>query len=129
MAERDLARLVAGLSPRLDPEPWVFTCFGLPLPADLRPLMTFREDAGETVVISPAAARRLGLADRPVFRRIVLEVNSSLEAVGLTAAVAGALAAERISANVVAALHHDHVFVPEERASEAMACLRCLSAG
>ena len=50
-------------------------------------------------------------------------MTSSLEAVGLTAAVAGALAAEGISANVVAAFHHDHVFVPAGRAAEAMACL------
>ena len=28
-----------------------------------------------------------------------------------------------IAANVVAAFHHDHVFVPEARAADAMACL------
>jgi hypothetical protein len=55
-------------------------------------------------------------------------VDSSLEAVGLTAAVAGALAAAGISANVVAAFHHDHVFVPADRGVEAMACLDRLRA-
>ena len=54
-------------------------------------------------------------------------MQSSLEAVGLTEAVAVALTAEGISANVVAAFHHDHVFVPAERAQEAMACLAALS--
>jgi hypothetical protein len=56
-------------------------------------------------------------------------VHSSLEAVGLTAAVAGALTAAGISANVVAAFHHDHVFVPADRAEAAMAQLDLLRAG
>ena len=56
-------------------------------------------------------------------------MHSSLEAVGLTAAVAAALAEAGISANVVAAFHHDHVFVPAERAEEALDCLRRLGGG
>jgi hypothetical protein len=128
MAERDLARLVAGLAPRLDPDPWVFVTLPEP-PADLDPLMTFREDEGVTCILRPDDARALGLPDRPAFRRITLGVHSSLEAVGLTAAVAGALTAAGISANVVAAFHHDHVFVPADRAEAAMAQLDLLRAG
>jgi hypothetical protein len=119
VAERDLGRLIEGLSPRLDPAPWVFVSLARP-PAELEALMTFREDEGVTCILPPEAAKRLGLPDAPVFRRITLGVQSSLDAVGLTAAVAGALAAAGISANVVAAFHHDHVFVPTERAEEAM---------
>jgi uncharacterized protein len=59
--------------------------------------------------------------------RITLGVHSSLAAVGLTARVADALAAQRISANMVAAFHHDHVFVPWERRDEALAILRELA--
>ena len=55
-----------------------------------------------------------------MFRRITLGVRSSLEAVGLTAAVAAALTDAGISANVVAAFHHDHVFVPADRAEAAL---------
>jgi hypothetical protein len=128
MAERDLARLVAGLAPRLDPDPWVFVTLPGP-PADLDPLMTFREDEGVTCILRPDDARALGLPDRPAFRRITLGVHSSLEAVGLTDAVAGALTAAGISANVVAAFHHDHVFVPADRAEAAMAQLDLLRAG
>jgi hypothetical protein len=61
--------------------------------------------------------------------RITLTIHSSLEAVGLTAAVAGALADCGIGANLIAAVHHDHVFVPWSRRDEAMAVLRMLSAG
>ena len=40
---------------------------------------------------------------------------------------AAALAEDNISANVVAAYFHDHVFVPEENADAALAALRNLS--
>jgi uncharacterized protein len=53
--------------------------------------------------------------------------NSSLQAVGLTAAVSGKLAAKGIPANVVAGFYHDHLFVPSDRAQEALAALRELS--
>ena len=55
--------------------------------------------------------------------RIVLGVHSSLAAVGLTARVAESLAARGISANMVAAFHHDHVFVPWDRRGEALIIL------
>ncbi|WP_255313374.1 ACT domain-containing protein [Oligella ureolytica] len=58
---------------------------------------------------------------------MTLSVYSSLEAVGLTAAVASALAKEGISANVIAAYHHDHVFVPLDKANQAMQILTRLS--
>jgi uncharacterized protein len=122
MAERDLGRLLAGLDPRLDPQTWVFVAVPSP-PAGLEPLMLFREDEGITCVLPPDAARALGCPDSPQFRRITLGVTSSLEAVGLTAAVAAALTTAGISANVVAAYHHDHIFVPADRATDAMACL------
>jgi hypothetical protein len=50
-------------------------------------------------------------------------VHSSLDAVGLTAAVANKLASREISANVVAAYYHDHIFVRKEKADIAMAAL------
>lgn len=51
---------------------------------------------------------------------------SALDAVGLTAAVSAALAAAGISCNMVAGAYHDHVFVPVERASEALELLNRL---
>jgi len=53
-------------------------------------------------------------------------VTSDLHAVGLTAAVATALAAAGISCNVVAGACHDHLFVPVDRAGEALAALQAL---
>jgi hypothetical protein len=53
-------------------------------------------------------------------------VHSDLQAVGLTAAVAAALTQANISCNVVAAAHHDHIFVPIESGNEAVAVLQAL---
>lgn len=57
---------------------------------------------------------------------ITLTVHSDLQAVGLTAAVATSLADAGISCNVVAAAHHDHLFVPVESAGLAIAVLQAL---
>ena len=89
----------------------------------LSPLATFREDEGVTLILERAAADKAGLSYGPVMRCITLTVHSALEAVGLTAAVAVALTRHGISANVVAAYHHDHIFVPAQDAERALAAL------
>jgi len=57
-------------------------------------------------------------------RQITLRVASALDGVGLTAAVATALAEREIPCNVIAGYHHDHLFVPADRAEEALEILR-----
>lgn len=92
------------------------------------PVATFREREGLTVIVDEPTALREGL---PVLFRaawITLNVHSDLEAVGLTAAVAEELTRARISCNVVAAAFHDHIFVPVERAKDALAQLTALQA-
>ena len=59
-----------------------------------------------------------------VFRLISLHVHSSLDAVGLTAAFSTALGNAGISANVVAAYYHDHIFVPTDKADKALNVLQ-----
>lgn len=81
-----------------------------------------REDEGMTLVIR---ARRDDPGPR--FAGITLQVHSALEGVGLTAAVATALAKADIPCNVIAAYHHDHLFVPWEQRDEALAILKQLS--
>ena len=58
---------------------------------------------------------------------ISLAVHSALDGVGLTAAVAGALAERGIACNMVAGHHHDHAFVPAADADRSIACLRTLA--
>jgi hypothetical protein len=91
-------------------------------------LGVFRETEGLTVIVPEHQAVQLGWSI--VFRAawITLSVHSDLQAVGLTAAVAGALAAAGISCNVVAAVHHDHLFVPADMGDAAIAVLLRLQA-
>lgn len=72
-------------------------------------------------MVSRAEAERHGLGDAvvSVCRRITLDVHSSLEAVGLTAAMSATLADRGISCNVIAGVYHDHLFVPDDWAEEA----------
>ncbi|MCB1407747.1 MAG: ACT domain-containing protein [Rhodobacteraceae bacterium] len=65
--------------------------------------------------------------DRDAMAQITLQVRSALDGVGLTAAVSTALAGAGIPCNMVAGLRHDHLFVPETRADEALDILRRLS--
>jgi uncharacterized protein len=61
--------------------------------------------------------------------RISLDVHSSLKAVGLTATLSSRLAEHGISANIVAAVNHDHLFVPWDRREDALAALSSLQEG
>jgi hypothetical protein len=117
--ETDLNALLRGMSPRLHPGAYVYVLAPAePVAAD--PIVVIREDEGTTWVLPRDEADALGLTYDFVAAWITLEVRSALEAVGLTAAVAQALTGAGISANVIAGLHHDHLFVPYERGQEAV---------
>jgi|TARA_B110000914_G_scaffold2865_1_gene2496 hypothetical protein len=124
--EEDLDTLLVLLEPSLLPGDFVF-CTAANLKygdfAELQPLASYQEEEGLTLVLAKQSADVAGLAYDSVFNCITLMVHSSLDAVGLTAAVSGKLAANGISANVMAAYHHDHVFVPENKAKLALQLL------
>lgn len=129
MVVSDKAAMVAGMSPTLDPEIYRFCAVpGETLSAALVAscLGVFREAEGVTVIVSDDAAQRFELSGSDAMARIVLNVYSALDGVGLTAAVASALADADIPCNMVAAYHHDHVFVPLPDAERAVAVLGSL---
>jgi len=97
------------------------------VPATIKPLFLFHEQEGATIVVRREEAESAGLAYRFVSRLITLTVHSSLEAVGFLAAITARLAEPGISVNAVSAFHHDHLFVPDDRADEALRLLRDLS--
>jgi len=114
----DLAGMLAGMAPLLDARRWAFV--GVDGEAPDEAFAIIREDDGTTAIVPDPAGD---------FARITLTVYSALDGVGLTAAVAGALAERGIACNVVAGFHHDHLFVPWERAKEAVRALAALSTG
>ena len=123
----DLDLLIQSMNPFLNPGTFAFV--SVSDQNELRNaeiIASILEDEGVSAVIREADAEALGL---PVLFRaawITLTVNSDLEAVGLTAAFAGALAKAGISCNVVAGAWHDHLFVPIEQAEMAMKILKAL---
>lgn len=122
----ELDDLLRSMAPVVQPGEYVFCTMQGRL-ADythLEPLMCFAEPEGLTLILPAANAQRAGLPFDGAFKQITLTVHSSLQAVGLTAAVAAKLTAHNISANVVAAFYHDHVFVPADNATEALAALQ-----
>ena len=124
--EEDLNQLLASMQPSLLPEDYVFcTVAGSDYGdlAELQPIASFQEAEGLTLVLPKQKAVEADLAFESVFSCITLMVHSSLDAVGLTAAVSGRLATNGISANVIAAYYHDHVFVPKEKAERALELL------
>lgn len=126
--ETSLDKLLSSMSPRLNPGEFVFCTVqdGIHIPAaDM--LGSFREQEGLTVILERIRADALGLSYGYCAAWITLEVHSSLEAIGLTAAFAGALGKAGISCNVVAAYYHDHIFVALQDAERAMQVLRELA--
>ena len=91
-------------------------------------ILFFREEEGYTVILEKERADQLGLDYSFVASWITLNVHSSLEAVGFTAAFSQALAAENIPCNVVAGYFHDHLFVQQKDREKAIAVLEKLSA-
>ena len=112
----DLAEMLAGMAPVLDARRWTFVLVDRELSPEAFALI--REDEGTTAILPQEGGD---------FARITLMVQSALEGVGLTAAVAGALATAGIACNIVAGFHHDHLFVPWALAEEALDILQHLS--
>ena len=128
--ERHLAALLRDMKPEMREGIFVFCTLAddAKLPAAIRPLLTFREAEGTTLVIRQDEAERIGLRYQFASRLITLTVHSSLEAVGFLAAITGRLAGAGISVNAVSAFYHDHLFVPDHRADEALALLENMTA-
>ncbi len=125
----DLSEILDTINPILVPGDYVFC--NVPGQygeyAALEPVASFMEKEGLTLVLPLANAKKAGIGYESVFRMITLSVHSSLDAVGLTAAVATRLTEHGISANVFAAFYHDHIFVQSDKADLAVSVLADLS--
>ncbi|PRG73486.1 ACT domain-containing protein [Burkholderia multivorans] len=122
--ETELAKLCATIEPEMVGPIYVYCSLGdFTLPDGLSPQCTFREAEGLTAVVTLQDAERHALPYTFKARLITLTVHSSLEAVGFLAVISAHLAKARIPCNVVAGYYHDHLFVPVDRADEALALL------
>ena len=124
--ETDLSKLLTSLAPNLIDGDFVFCTIRNAHYGDfaeLFPIASFREDEGLTLLLTRENADKAGFSYESILKGITLTIHSSLEAVGLTAAVSGKLAEKGISANVIAAYYHDHIFVQAEKADAALSAL------
>ncbi|UVK39693.1 ACT domain-containing protein [Mesorhizobium sp. AR10] len=128
--ETDLKKLLATMTPELLAGVHVFVTLapGAPVPDNLEPVMQFREREGTTLIVLEDEAEAAGLDGVFPSRMITLNIHSSLEAVGFLAAITARLATAGMGVNPVSAFYHDHLFVPADRAEEAMDLLRRLAA-
>lgn len=120
MVVKDTHSMISQMQPQLRPGHWVFRSFADPRDAETllaQALASFREDEGLSLILPDDGTGEMAM------RCITLHVQSALDGVGLTAAVAAALAEAGIPCNMVAAYHHDHVFVPSDMAQLALRVL------
>ena len=111
--ERDLSRLLGALDPKLHPGRYRFSVAHEPVLKEGQ-FALIREDE-ELTLVQPDPNGE--------WARVSLGAQSSLEAVGLTAVLSARLAEAGISANIIAGMRHDHLFVPWDRRDEALALL------
>ena len=125
--ETNLEVLLTNLQPTLDNGEFVFCT----LPdgesfTHLEPKAFIQEAEGISLIMPATNARENGIAFTGTYKAISLTVHSSLEAVGLTAAISTALAESGLSANIVAGYYHDHIFIQSDKADAAMQVIQSL---
>lgn len=128
--EKKLEKLLASISPELMDGEYVFCSFPNAQYgdySDLRPVAAIRELEGLTLIIPKCRADERSFSYESVFKGITLNIHSSLEAVGLTAAFSKKLTEHGISANVFSGYYHDHIFVQRELAEKAIDALNELA--
>lgn len=124
--EHDLARMLASLD--VEQRPGLFTFVSGDWPGlRQKAHAMIQEDEGVTYVVTVGDAVEVGAPVEFVAVWLTLMVWSSLDSVGLTAAIASALAEASVPCNVLAGYHHDHLLVPAEKADVALRVLRKLS--
>ena len=122
--ETDLDLMLATLA--VQRRPGVFTYIAVEVPTTgliAAAHTVIKEGRLTTIVLPVEAAERAGQKPTGQFAWLTLTVQSSLDAVGLTAAISARLTAVDISCNVLAGYHHDHVLVPLDRIDDAIAAL------
>ncbi|MDG1859439.1 MAG: ACT domain-containing protein [Emcibacteraceae bacterium] len=126
----DLETLLKNMEPSIGENDFVYCTLDVVLNdviLSLDPDAIIKEAEGLTLILKKDIADKNLLEYEGVYKKITLNVHSSLEAIGLTAAFSKALTNVDISANVVAGFYHDHIFVPEVDVEKAFSALKTLS--
>jgi len=127
-AEKNLSVLLKNMRPILNSGVYIFaTLTDIDQIKRSDTICEFKEKEGITIVMEKQKALEYGLPVESIFAWITLEIHSSLDAVGLTAAFSNELAKFDISCNVIAGYFHDHIFVGQADGERAIKILERLS--
>lgn len=120
--DTDLDNLLKNMQPVLEDEELVFCSLSPDQAEKYFPICQgyYCEREGITVIIGRHLADLDNLPYEFVFKRITLDVFSSLGAVGFIARITDVLAAQGISVNVISAFYHDHLYVQSHQAKLAL---------
>ena len=122
--ETDLSAMLATLGVQRRPGVFAYIAVNVPTPGLIAAAHAMVKEGRLTTIVLPVdAAERAGQSTDAQFAWLTLTVQSSLDAVGLTAAVSARLSAVGIPCNVLAGYHHDHVLVPVDRVDLAIDAL------
>jgi hypothetical protein len=126
--ETNLQKLLANMMPELHSGEYVFASVKVDDSKIAQDAVVgwFREPEGITVILERSAATEAGIESSFPSRMITLTIHSSLEAVGFMAVITKRLAAAGISVNAISAYHHDHLFVPLQKADKAVQILHTI---
>ncbi len=128
--ETNLELMIKNMKPELHAGEYVFIAVDNIAQFDMsKAISFFKEKEACTIIVEKHIADEWKRSYQYIAAWITLNVHSSLEAVGLTAAFSKALCDAGISCNVVAAYYHDHIFVDVKDAEKAMEVLNDLSMG
>jgi uncharacterized protein len=128
LPERDLQALLRTVTIERRPGRFCFVDLD-EVPSGAIVQATVVESEGTTAVVDSDALGPRTETPEFVAAWLTVAAQSSLDAVGLTAALAGALAQAGIPCNVLAGLHHDHLLVPDAKAQMAIEVLHGLRNG
>lgn len=123
--EQNLDLLIQSMEPILHPQIYLFCTLDQNADiVDIDPIMQFREAEGRTVIVEKSKAELQQLEGDFPCRMITLNIHSALDAVGFLAAITTRLATLGMGVNPVSAFYHDHLFVPADRAEDALDALQ-----
>ncbi len=122
--ETDLAAMLTAIDVVARPGEFVYVVRAPGEPAPPDALAKIDEVASVSYVVPAGSPADMGARYRAAW--LTVTVPSSLQAVGLTAALGTALAAAGIPCNVLAGFYHDHLLVPADQAEQAIAVVRGL---
>ena len=119
--ETDLGKMLATLRVERRPGVFTFVAVGAPTPGLMAGAHAVVTEGDTTTLVLPVeVAERAGLSVDIEMAWLSITAQSSLEAVGLTAAFSAALGAADIPCNVLAGFYHDHILVPVALAQDAI---------